>query len=498
MPIVLMLLTLAACLSVGRVVRPEWLSPTQSLLLTVITMSISAVLTLAKCLNIIEQLHERQRPVSEIAKSYNRFRRRMPMVTLSLAVVSVVFWGWSETATTWAKVSWREQFKLFPAAEVLAAAHYFVVLFLNWVSYYFAEKALFTQTSPEKEFWSIGGYLGFQTRQLLLLLGLPLTVCLMGQACARFFPQTMAMPEVQIISILGALTLFIAFPRLLPYLLNLEPLPPGEVRRDLEATAARVGVRFQDIFVWKTRGLIINALVVGVVRPARYVIFTDRLLDSMPEQDLRAVFGHEAGHVKHGHLPFYLAFFLVSATFLSLAAQALLNLAGKQFPDLLRSVAKEAELLPLGLMAVWMFVVFGWLSRVCEAQADVAGARAGSCNNPDCHIHEPDTVLSDSSRICRVGVHAMISALDRVGDRGSTEQQSSIVQRLFSWFQAWQHGPISYRIDRLLSLANQPELANSIDRYAFRVRVGIISALLVGIGLLTAWLGWDEFLRALA
>ena len=94
-------------------------------------------------------------------------------------------------------------------------------------------------------------------------------------------------------------------------------MPPGRLRDRLEASARRLGVRYHNLYIWHTRGNLATAMVAGLVPRFRQIVFTDLLLATLTEDEVEAVFGHEVGHVKHGHLLYYTAFLLLS--FLTLA-----------------------------------------------------------------------------------------------------------------------------------------------------------------------------------
>jgi hypothetical protein len=282
----------------------------------------------------------------------------------------------------------------------------------------------------------------------------------------------------------SALGFAAVLPLFLRPLLGLKRLPAGPVRDRLEATARRLGVPFSDLLLWPTRGAMANAMVVGVIPWARYVIFTDRLLDGMEPDELDAVFGHEVGHARYGHLPYYLLFLLLSTAALTgavLLADAGLSLAGVklELPD---SFDPFVPLPPLAVMGLYLFVVFGWLSRVCERQADIFGSRAGSCNDPDCRGHTADTVLAARGRgLCPTGLRSMARALERVmvlngwdGDHVG----GSLWRRVWRWVRAWQHGPMAVRVNYLFGLIDRPELADRHDRKAFRLRLFLALGLL--------------------
>src|SRR5262249_10965962 len=156
----------------------------------------------------------------------------------------------------------------------------------------------------------------------------------------------------------------------------------------------------------------------------------DRLLDELTPDEVEAVFGHEVGHVKHGHLLYYLAFMFLSLTVLAGLGVIGLHYALGEPPaegpvPVLGAPAgpgraglawwREWEAVPAVLLAgAYVFVVFGFLSRRCERQADVYGCRAVSCAGRGCAGHEPSLALAPSGRgLCPTGIRTFISALDK-------------------------------------------------------------------------------------
>src|SRR5262249_51794430 len=99
-------------------------------------------------------------------------------------------------------------------------------------------------------------------------------------------------------------------------------LPDGPLRRRLERAAKRVGFRFNDLLVWETGHIMVNACVTGVLPWFRYVLLTDALIETLSPVEVAAVFGHEVGHVAHRHLPFFGFFFLGSLGVMALSARA--------------------------------------------------------------------------------------------------------------------------------------------------------------------------------
>src|ERR1700737_3124554 len=89
-------------------------------------------------------------------------------------------------------------------------------------------------------------------------------------------------------------------------------------------------------------------------------------------------------------MPSYLGFL-----FISLAVVARLwALAASHLLDLPAPVDQSLEMLPLfAILGGDIFVVFGFLSRRCERQADIFGCRAVSCAHGDCPGRGPDRAV---------------------------------------------------------------------------------------------------------
>src|SRR5262249_43953260 len=145
----------------------------------------------------------------------------------------------------------------------------------------------------------------------------------------------------------------------------------------------------------------------------RYVLFTDRLLDDLSADEVEAVFGHEIGHVKHQHMLYYLGFLLLS--------MAVLGLVLVPYPADLheffhpRDPSDIAGMPALVVRGLYISLVFGFLSRRCERQADIYGCRAVSCGKADCFGHAADQALPPAQPVlCPTGVFTFIRALEKV------------------------------------------------------------------------------------
>ena len=77
-----------------------------------------------------------------------------------------------------------------------------------------------------------------------------------------------------------------------------------------KSSTPRRSVSSGDLLVWRSDGMMINAAVMGLLAPVRYVLLSDGLLATMNVSQIEAVFGHEAGHVRHRHIQHFLLFAL--------------------------------------------------------------------------------------------------------------------------------------------------------------------------------------------
>jgi hypothetical protein len=232
------------------------------------------------------------------------------------------------------------------------------------------------------------------------------------------------------------------------------------------------------------------------------VILTDRIIDELLPEELDAVFGHEVGHAKHGHIWLYMSFLLLSATTLAAAFMLIeqqLNAANVELPE-------WAEFPPFILIVGYIFVVFGYLSRRCERQADVYGCRAVSCIDTNCLGHDGATVYPERAQgLCPTGIRTFISALHRVdlinGGIGLEEAKPrtirDIVKDIFKWFKAWQHSTMNRRMAFLGSLIGNPEKERRFQRGITLLRWGLIVGLAATLFGLGQAVGWNELLRAM-
>jgi len=131
------------------------------------------------------------------------------------------------------------------------------------------------------------------------------------------------------------------------------------------------------------------------------------------------LFGHEAGHVKHRHMAYYLAFLTASLVMVSRSGALLQLWAKARWPEAVAALTAgglETWLaLPMTVgLAAYIFGVFGYISRRCERQADIFGCRAASCPDPECAGHDEKTGrVAGGAGLCRNGIATFCGALTR-------------------------------------------------------------------------------------
>lgn len=431
---------------------PAWLTPLGSVLVTWLAVILFVALAGIIVRHFCRRL--RQAPArAGLLRRYLLFRRvhTLGLLAVYLLVLYAAGWGWTvKHCLTYGKWS-------LPGAELLILLPFLSAVFLSWARFYDAELAVqgLAVEEGKEALVSRWTYVGLQARQSLLLAAPPFVLLLVQQVLVSLFPQVaeddLLMPILS--GVLLAL-LFVGQALLLRVLLNLKPLPPGPLRERLEQTARRLHFHHADILVWDTHDTLATALLSGPVPLFRYVVLSDRLIHYMDEEEVEAVFGHEVGHVKHHHMFFYLGFLIASLLILT----AVWHLAVEQISQeqLAAWLQTWTPWLPspdvlllfpmLFLLTLYIFIVFGWLSRQCERQADLYACRA-------------------------VSYPAFLSALEKVAWLNGMSRDRP------GWLSSWRHGTIAQRIDFLLATVASPRLAQRFQHETGWLKWGLLLGL---------------------
>jgi Zn-dependent protease with chaperone function len=452
----------------------------------------------------------------KVVPRYERWRTIHLFLVLGLYALDLCLlgWGWS-VGQLW---RWSPQ-QLLPLPELVLLTPFLVSLVLSWVVFYDADLACYQAAhrllgvdplarslleqdphgpaAAQTERPLFGGrwsWVLFKLRQQLVMVFLPV-VLLMGQKeLHRQVPLTWQQGEL-LLTLLGIVipvAVFVFLPWIIRLILGLRPLPDGPLRQRLQATAARLNFRCADILLWNTHRGMANAMVVGLVPWIRYVIFTDRLLDEFTPEEVEAVFGHEAGHAKHQHMLYYLGFLFASMVVLGLVVARLQpwipGMSGSSVAEAGSGEDPNRYLTFVPLMAVllaYIFLVFGFLSRRCERQADIYGCRAVSCSRSDCAGHDPGEPLASGGKyLCPTGVRTFMQALEKVALVNGINRERP------GFLQSWQHSTIARRVAFLGKVLADPRVEPRFQWRVALVKVGLFVVLGLILLLLMGTNGW--------
>ncbi len=165
--------------------------------------------------------------------------------------------------------------------------------------------------------------------------------------------------------------IFLLMPLALRCIWTVKPLPEGPLRDELSAFSKKLGFGCRGILVWETQGDLINAAIIGLIGPLRYVLLTDGLIRHLEMDEIRAVFAHEVGHAKKRHI-FYYFIFSISFIFLFLSLEEHFMPGGSASPWHLSLYL----LFWMMIFVLYWGLLLGYISRRFECQADLYGAGA--------------------------------------------------------------------------------------------------------------------------
>ncbi len=433
--------------------------------------------------------------VSHQGYATSRVFRRYLLGSRALTLAGLAIYAWIVYLVGWPALvlrSWRLQ-GLVLVDDLAVLLPYLAIQLITWSGVYLAERAL----HGRRFFPRAATYLALKARQSTgLVLPVVLIFVVRQDVCPRLWPVWHQSPAAEPIelAVLGGLVLALS-PLFIRLAWPTRRLPDGPLRTRLERVARRVGFRFNDLLVWDTGQLMVNACVTGVLPQFRYVLLTDVLIESLAPAEVAAVFGHELGHVAHRHLPYFGFFFLGSIGLLALAGRVV-SLPGAWLatfswipPAEIPQITEFAEAgLLLGILGLFFWLVFGHLSRRFERQADMFGCKVVSCGFAQCPPHfdgeedafasEPVSLLPQS--LCPVGIEIFAAALAKVACQNGMDAAA--------W--SWRHGSIASRLSFLRRLQLDPEqeqcFARSMRRFRLLLSLALVITLLLAV-LTRAW-----------
>jgi Zn-dependent protease with chaperone function len=320
-------------------------------------------------------------------------------------------------------------------------------------------------TTAARSFPSRAGYVWFWSRQSVLPVLLPLIlISLWTQSAGYFLGERAGEVWVFVAQFLGVVALLGMGPILLRRVWTTERLGESSVRELLAAVCERSGVRVREFLLWRTGGTMHNAAVLGFFAPARYILVTDAMVESMPAGSLEAVASHEVGHVRCRHLMWLGLSTLSAVLLLGTAAQwvawyVFIGVANswELSEEAGRGASHWFSMGGMVLTLACVFVWFGWVSRRLEWQADAFAVK-------------------DLTKAGAGGDRVGSAAAGQVSEAlGLVAMFNGLNPRRFSW----RHGSIRTRQRRVEGLVGAPLGALPIDRDVRRIKVLTVLGLIV-------------------
>ncbi|MDD4891073.1 MAG: M48 family metallopeptidase [Phycisphaerae bacterium] len=469
----LILASIAVAL-IGSAMAPDWptgRSPLAPGLYTLATTLAAAVLLVAFNRLVVRRIDR----TGQLDR--RRYRRRMNSLGWSMLVLFAV----QVFAFHWPVVPARAlHLEGVPVlAELSAWLPFAAMLFAFWTAAYPVDARLrlldlrrrieaslpVYPAGADRPVWSLGQFLEFQVRFHLLLILLPviallavksLVTCGVDWIGPRLVETRRDLTDAEregLLSVLllaSALGVLVLCPPMMTRVFSTRPLPPGRLLDNLHAAIARLGTRVRRILLWDTHGMVSNAAVMGPWGRLRYVMLSDGLLETLADEQIEGVFGHELGHVVHHHIIYYILLILSLTGWGSLLYYFAATLPA------VRGVVRQHDWLRMpiaGALTVLLTtggaIAFGWISRRFEWQADLTGAQsielggladsaflpAGAPTGEPFSVDQPPSAGA---------AEVYVSALFRIADVNGLDREQK----------TWRHGSIADRGRRLQRLCD--------------------------------------------
>ncbi len=372
--------------------------------------------------------------------------------------------------------------------ELLIIMPTLLLLVWSWWSYYPIDRrvrearliGMIDHGLPVYPIWSRSEYLISQIRHQIALIMVPLVLILAWAETVMWLgPGRMNLIQgayLSLASMAGAMTVFLFAPLMIRMIWDTAPLPQGAIRERLTAMCRfhRIGVR--ELLLWRTYGGMINAAVMGLISPLRYIFLTDALLEMLPQNHVEAVMAHELAHIRKHHMFWLLLAAAGSLGVIYMVMDLVLRMAGDSHADIAGLFTQlNLDILnsPIvgvgfitGLVVLLWTGVFGWISRRIERQADTFAVL---------HMNSQMTDFAgrpvDRSHIQPESVYTMVGALGQVAELNHLPVNKH----------SWRHGSIKWRQDYLKELVGKPSGKLPIDRLLFRIKLFSVVAAVVTI-----------------
>lgn len=250
-------------------------------------------------------------------------------------------------------------------------------------------------------------------------------------------PSPAAQVGAMLLTAAGAVVLL---PPLLGLLTRSHRWADDELPGEWNELARRQGLWLPPIWVWQTGGRRVGAICVGLVPGFRGVVLTDGLLARLNAAELTAIVAHELAHLRRRHpwlrLVVLLAplgpWLVAAALGASFSASRTESIAALRWANWVHGSA-GGQLAFVLVWAAYALVVFGWVARRMELDADWQAVRW--------------------SRQAMQPPGSYAAALGSLADAAGLARDR--------W--TWQHGRIQDRLDFLERIEVDPRLGRRLE-----------------------------------
>lgn len=385
-------------------------------------------------------------------------------------IVSVAWIGWLDLV--------RDAIGEWPVVdEFICILPVIVVMIFGWASVYPVERRLrdavllrdLDQGVPISMPPSLCRYIWMQSRHQLIIVLIPMLIIIgwadvgtrllvmlgsVGKEAHEWTVGERGQLVLTLWQLVGVGVAVIVTPVLVKSLWTTSPVPEVRLRDELDELMRAGGVKAPSVRVWYTDGTLVNGAVMGLTPWSRYVLLTDGLLDALPRSQIRAVMAHEIAHIRQHHL-----------VWLGIAAGAcvlwILLILNWWMTGLGAGLADPNAAATTVIAGCVAFIVFGWVSRHLEWQADAYAVRLLT------EIHVPTIVDQEGGDVHEPGIvrpeaiEAMVGALRSVARLNGIPEDRP----------AWRHGSITRRIELLRSLSGRMVDDFPIDQTVWMIKV---------------------------
>ena len=193
--------------------------------------------------------------------------------------------------------------------------------------------------------------------------------------------------EKVLIHIAFAIPILLFMPGILLKCWSCKAITDPQMLNMLQSIAQQSKVSVRGFYTWPRRGVpFYNAMAAGFGKRFQVVIISQDLLDALSEEEIQAVIGHELGHLRYRHLLIYLALLFTMSTVISW----LISISETWWQPYLDAQYHLSVNLTLHAILILIAIrwIFGLVSRACEGQADLHGARVSSFSAMQSALHK--------------------------------------------------------------------------------------------------------------